>query len=338
MRVPPHGAGGSGACLYDRFGRRLDYLRLSVTDRCNMRCRYCMPAEGVPWVDRSEVLSWEEMFRLCRLLAESGVRKIRLTGGEPLVRSGVVPFLGRLRHLPGLPELALTTNATLLEEHIDQLAGVGIRRLNVSLDSLQRGCFRRLTGRDLFDSAWRGIEVAAARGFALKLNVVVMAGVNDIEIVDFVQLTRDRDFTVRFIEAMPFAGLGGRPGDLIDGEWILGRIRGQFPVERDASYTPAVEELYRIPGFAGRVGLIRSHARSFCGKCSRLRINAVGQLRTCLYGEPALDLRALLREGARDEELRRQIAETAHQRQWDGRAAQEAAACREVPSMSRIGG
>jgi molybdenum cofactor biosynthesis protein A len=336
--TPPARDASSGAFLSDRFGRRVDYLRLSVTDRCNLRCSYCMPAGGIPWVDRAEILSWEEMFRLCLILAEAGVRKIRLTGGEPLVRPGVTSFLAGLRDLPGPPELLLTTNATLLEKHLDELAGAGIARINISLDSLQRDRFRSMTGRDLFDEAWRGIEAAADRGFGLKLNVVVIAGVNDIEIAEFVELTAERDWTVRFIEAMPFDGLGGNPGDLLDGDSIVRRIRERFPIERVVNDRCAVDELYRVPGFAGRIGLIRGHTRSFCGNCSRLRINAAGQMRTCLYAEPSLDLRALLRQGAPSEAIKRRIVETVRDRHWDGWAAQEATEGRDACSMSRIGG
>ena len=331
-------AGKSGASLYDRFGRRIDYLRLSVTDRCNLRCIYCMPREGIDCVDRSEVLTWEEMYTLCRLLTECGLRKIRLTGGEPLVRSGVVPFLTRLRDLPGPPERLLTTNATLLEQHIDDLAEAGITRINISLDSLQRDRYRSLTGRDLLEAAWRGIDSAADRGFSVKLNVVVIAGVNGGEIADFVALTKDRDWTVRFIEAMPFDGLGGNPSDLLDGDAILRRVRDKFLVERADQDAMAVEETYRVPGFAGRIGLIRGHTRTFCGHCSRLRINAVGQMRTCLYAEPSLDLRALLRAGTPAEEMRRRIIEAVRDRHWDGWAAQEATEGRDACSMSRIGG
>ncbi len=338
ISASPHSAGDSGATLYDRFGRRLDYLRLSVTDRCNLRCRYCMPVEGVPCVSRAEVLSWEEMYRLCRITAECGVRKIRVTGGEPLVRSGVAPFLRRLRDLPGRPEIALTTNATLLEENLAELADAGIMRINVSLDSLRRDRFRFMTRRDLFTEAWRGIERCLDHGFELKLNVVVLAGVNDDEIADFVSLTADRDLTVRFIEAMPFDGLGGVLGEILDGDSILERIRGGFTVEPHPERNSGVDETYRVPGFAGLVGIIRGYTRAFCGSCSRLRINAVGQLRTCLYAEPSLDLRALLRGGASSEEIRLRIAEAVLLRHWDGWEAQSAAERSRTCSMSRIGG
>ncbi len=342
IRVPPPTTGGSGSLLYDRFGRRLDYLRLSVTDRCNLRCSYCMPNEGVRWVSRSEVLSWEEMHRLCALLTECGVRKIRITGGEPLVRLGVVSFIEGLRGLPGPPTLLLTTNAVLLDKYVDRLFDAGINRINISLDSLRRDTFRRLTGRDQFEAARRGLEAAAARGFALKLNVVVIAGVNDCEISDFVSLAVERDLTVRFIEAMPFGGLRRNREAMLSGEAILGRIRERFSLERVIDDRAAVEELHRMPGSAGRVGIIRSHTRSFCLRCSRLRINALGRLRTCLYAEPSLDLRAALRSGAADEEIKRLVMEAVRERHWDGLTAQATSESRGRASgprsMSRIGG
>jgi cyclic pyranopterin phosphate synthase len=340
--VPPPGAGDPGALLHDRFGRRLDYLRLSVTDRCNLRCSYCMPSEGVAWVRRSEILSWEEMHRLCRILAECGVRKIRITGGEPLVRLGVVSFIESLRGLPGRPKLLLTTNAVLLERYVDRLFDAGVNRVNISLDSLRRDTFRRLTGRDQLDAAWRGLEAAAARGFALKLNAVIVPGVNDSEIPDFVGLTEKRNLTVRFIEAMPFGTFSAGVAPVLSGDAILDRVRERFSIQPVGHDGAAVEELYRVPGFAGRLGIIRSHARSFCRRCSRLRISAVGLLRTCLYAEPALDLRTALRSGAGAEDIARLVAEAVRERHRDGLAAQATCGSREARgtgrSMSRIGG
>lgn len=336
--VPRARDGGSGSFLLDRFGRRLDYLRLSVTDRCNLRCSYCMPKEGVPWVKRSEVLSWEELYHLSEILTGGGVRKIRVTGGEPFVRAGLVPFLSRLRGLPGPPEIVLTTNATLLEGFLGALEEIGLTRINVSLDSLRSDRFRRLTGQDLFSDAWRGIELAMARGFALKLNVVVLDGLNDDEILDFALLSENRDLTVRFIEAMPFAEVACGAGAPMDGDAILNRIRGSLHLERAVQNPGAVEELYHVPSFTGRIGIIRGHSRAFCNKCSRLRINAQGQLRTCLYAEPSLDLRALLRSGAAPEEIRDRIGNAIRKRHFDGWAAQASVENRLPRSMSRIGG
>jgi cyclic pyranopterin phosphate synthase len=340
--VPSPTAGDADALLHDRFGRRLDYLRLSVTDRCNLRCSYCMPREGVAWVRRSEILSWEELHRLCLLLARRGVRKIRITGGEPLVRLGVVGFIEALRSLPGPPKLLLTTNAILLEKYVGRLFDAGVNRVNVSLDSLRPDTYSRLTGRGHLETAWRGIESAAARGFVLKLNTVIVPGVNDAEIADFVELTQRRDITVRFIEAMPFGTFSVGRRAVMSGDAILGRVRERFsiePVDRDGA---AVEELYRVPGFAGRLGIIRSHTRSFCRRCSRLRISAVGLLRTCLYAAPALDLRAALRSGAGDEEIADAVALAVRDRHADGLAAQATCESRGGSDgwriMSRIGG
>ena len=328
------------AALVDGQGRRLDYLRLSVTDRCNLRCRYCLPAGPSEENPRSEgdLLTWPEMLRLCSLFCRLGIRKIRLTGGEPLVRRGVIDFLARLRELPGRPELLLTTNGTLLAGHLARLAELGFTRLNVSLDSLEKDTYRAITGSENFGRAWRAVEAAADRGFSLKLNVVVLAGVNEDEIPDFVALTRRRDWTVRFIEPMPFRGRGGEPVDKVDGDRILSGIRRRFELVPESGPPGAVAELYRVPGFAGRVGLIRARSRTFCGVCSRLRVSAPGRLRTCLYGSPGLDLRRLLREGVADEAIAARIRVAVRRRFADGKAAARASRSGDFRSMSEIGG
>jgi len=285
--------------LTDSCGRRLDYLRLSVTDRCNLRCGYCMPAEGISLVRRQDLLDWEQMLTLCERLVGLGVRKIRITGGEPLVRRGLMPFLARLRELRPEPGLFMTTNGILLADSLPELWDLGLRRLNVSLDSLRSETFRAITRRDAFAQVWRSLEAATDAGFALKLNVVVQAGVNCAEIADFVALTRDCDWTVRFIEPMPFLGTGrSRPGPPpLDGEEILRRIRRRFVLEPVAGAAAGVDDLYRVPGHRGQVGVICGHSRTFCDRCSRLRLSARGKLRTCLYGRPVLDLGRMLREG-----------------------------------------
>ncbi len=328
----------AAASLRDAQGRRLDYLRLSVTDRCNMRCRYCLPPEGVRLTDRAQLLSWEEMHRLCELFARLGVRKIRLTGGEPLLRKGVTRFLAGLRDLSGSPELLLTTNGQFLAGKLSGLAEAGLRRLNLSIDSLREERYHSITRGAPLGPVLRALDLVTEQGFGLKLNTVVMAGVNDDELRDFVELTRDRDWTVRFIEAMPFDGQGGNPRELLGGERILAEIRRHFDLERTIDEAHAVAEIYRVPGYKGRIGLIRGHTRSFCAACNRLRISAQGQLRTCLYGEPVLDLRGLLRDGADDEQLAARLRAALAGRCADGHAAQAAACDPLRGSMSRIGG
>lgn len=324
--------------LLDDRERRLDYLRLSTTDLCNLRCRYCLPAEGLPLANRSHLLSWEEMLRLCDTFVGLGVRKIRLTGGEPLARRGLIEFLERLAELPGGPELLLTTNGTLLAPHLERLWACGVRRLNISLDSLQDDCYRRITRRDGLARVLAAIHRADALGFGLKINTVLLAGINDRELEDFVALTRDHAWTVRFIEPMPFDGRGGEPSRLISGEEILGRLLRRHDLTAATGNHRSVDELYSLSDHQGRVGIIRGYSRTFCARCSRLRVSAQGQLRTCLYGQPVLDLRALLRDGVEDRDIRNAIAGAVRSRHADGHAAQASWSQGNLRSMSRIGG
>ena len=322
----------------DQYGRRLDYLRLSVTDRCNLRCRYCMPETGLNLADSHHVLTWDEMLRLCRIFCDLGVRKVRLTGGEPLVRAGLAEFAAALRDLPDPPGVYLTTNGSLLEGQLAALQRAGIDRLNISLDSLQPDTFARITRRRDFDSVWRAIEAADAAGFELKLNMVVLGGLNDGEILDFVALTRERSWTVRLIEAMPFDGQGGRPETRLSGDEILRRIRAEYPLEPVPDGQPGVDTRFQVPGFRGQVGIIYAHSRSFCGSCSRLRVSARGELRTCLYGAPALNLRELLRGGAGDGDLVAAVRGVVGRRARDGVEAQAIVGQDCQSSMAEIGG
>jgi cyclic pyranopterin phosphate synthase len=336
--------------LCDNLGRRLDYLRLAVTDLCNLRCRYCMPAAGIALDDRADILTWEELLRLCSIACDLGVRKIRITGGEPLVRIGVADFMSELGRLPQRPELLLTTNGTRLAGHLADLARAGVRRLNVSLDSLLPDRYRTIVRRDRLTDVLAALAAADAAGFGLKINVVVLPGLNDAEIPDFVELTRARRWTVRFIEPMPFCGGSqhaagrqdsGRQTDAIGSmtaDQIVRVIMTHYRLEPVVNDPSAVDRLYRVRGFAGRVGVIASHTRAFCGCCSRLRISAGGQLRTCLYGKPALDLRALLRNGATDNDIAAAITRAACHRHTDGFAAEQARARDRLGSMARIGG
>jgi cyclic pyranopterin phosphate synthase len=289
---------GRLAPLVDPQGRQLRYLRLSVTDRCNLRCGYCMPPAGAPLAPRAEILTWEELTRLCRLCVALGVDKIRLTGGEPLVRRGLLDFLASLRRLPGSVRLGITTNGTLLRPLLPDLARLGLRTLNVSLDSLRRDVYARITGLDALPEVLTALAAAEAAGLALKLNVVLLPGVNEHEIGDFVALTREHDWTVRFIEPMPVAGAAVPPTRLISGREILAAIRRSHAVQPvTGQNAPATAALYRIPDHRGQIGIIHARTRAFCASCCRLRLSARGELRTCLFGEPAVNLLPLLRAG-----------------------------------------
>ena len=286
--------------------RTINYLRLSVTDRCNLRCMYCMPEEGVDFVPHSEVLSYEEMLHLVRISVRSGIRKVRLTGGEPLVRRGFIPFLEKLSAIEELKEITLTTNGVLLKEYAAQIRHCGICRINISLDSLKPERFFRITRRDLFHKVWEGIEEAERLHFhPLKINVVAMKGINDDEVLDFARLTLDKPFHVRFIEWMPI----GENNNWTSERFITtGELRSRIeslgtlvPVEHDAMDGPA--ERYRIQGAKGEVGFISAVSSHFCDTCNRLRLTSEGRLRGCLFSDKEIDVKTPLREGKGDDYL-----------------------------------
>ncbi len=299
--------------IVDRFGRRLDYLRLSVTDRCNLQCSYCQPAEGVAHVDREEILRFEEIDRLARLFAGMGVTKVRLTGGEPLLRRRLPELVRRLTAIPGIRSLPMTTNGILLEEHARPLKEAGLERLNVSLDTLREDRFEAITRSSGLGRVLRGIEEAQRAGFQqIKVNVVLIRGFNDDEVFDFLEYADARDVNVRFIEYMPFEGNGWSREQFLPYREALDRIAARVAVEplpREHSSDPALE--FRVPKRRGRFGFIASLSESFCATCSRLRLSADGRLRPCLHQEMSVDLKGPLRSGATDAELARLIRETA---------------------------
>lgn len=326
------------APLVDPMGRRLDYLRLAVTDRCNLRCSYCMPEEGIHQVSHDDILSFEEMQRCAALLCELGVNRIRVTGGEPLARKGLIPFLARLNELPSRPELLLTTNGILLRDRLPELYSAGVRRINLSIDSLDRETYKQITRRDHLDDVLPLLDSIPAAGFGLKVNVVILPSVNDHEIPDFAELIRDRDICIRFIEPMPFDGDGGKNATPFDGDRIVERLLTKFPFKLLETEDGGVADLYACEGWRGRVGVIRGHTRTFCGSCSRLRIDTRGGLRTCLYGPAELDLRERIRSGVSDADMADEIRNVVGRRQTDGFAAEKARSGVQCESMSRIGG
>ncbi|NCO60344.1 MAG: GTP 3',8-cyclase MoaA [Deltaproteobacteria bacterium CG_4_8_14_3_um_filter_51_11] len=296
--------------------RIVTYLRLSVTDRCNLRCRYCMPPEGVSFVPHEEILSFEEMARVVRLSSLHGIRKVRITGGEPLVRKGLTPFLKTLSSLEGLDEITLTTNGVLLEDYARDLKNAGIRRINISLDSLKPQRFLKITGRDYFDKVIAGIRAAQEEGLSpIKINVVVMRGINDDELLDFAALATEKPIHVRFIEFMPIGGKNGwRPEEFVSIDEMLEIIRQAWPltpIESGKLDGPALK--FRLGKGDGEIGLIGALSNHFCAKCNRLRLTAEGQLRGCLFSDQEIDLKGPLRSGAGDDlllELMRRAVET----------------------------
>lgn len=281
--------------LIDIQGRTVNYLRLSVTDRCNLRCSYCMPKQGIDKIVHNTILSYEDLYRIACCAVSLGIEKIRITGGEPLVRLGIVPFLRQLSDTKGLKELVVTTNGVLLDELSSDLRSAGVQRLNVSLDSLDAETFRRITRRDSLSRVLAGIEKARSCGLPIKLNMVVMAGINDHEIIDFVQLALRTSLPVRFIEYMPVIKKDNWQSLVVPGATILERIKRQFtlqPVLQSWAAGPASN--YRISGTDGIIGLITPVSEHFCSQCNRLRITSTGEAKGCLFSNDSFDLKPAL--------------------------------------------
>lgn len=322
----------------DRHGRRHGYLRISVTDRCNLRCRYCMPEEGLEWLPREEILSFEEITRIAGVFHDRGVAKIRFTGGEPTARRDLPRLVAMVRERCPEASLHMTTNALLLGGQAEALAAAGLRGLNISLDSLDPATFARITRRDRFAETWAGIEAAWERGFRpLKLNCVVLRGLNDDEAPAFVELTRDRAIDVRFLEYMPYGALNELQPEYVSGDETRERIEAAgyrlAPVDWDGG--PA--RSWRVPGFQGTVGFITAVSHHFCGSCDRLRLTADGFFVNCLYGEKRCDLKPLLRGGGSDEEIAEAI-QLELNRKWEAHPDLTAGAIPVLGTMSQIGG
>jgi GTP 3',8-cyclase len=292
--------------LRDAHGRRIADLRVSVTDRCNFRCQYCMPAEGLPWLERREILSFEEVERLVRLLVGLGVEDVRLTGGEPLVRREFPRLVSMLAGIEGLRDLSLTTNGYLLERQADALVEAGIGRVNVSLDSLQRDRFFQLTRRDALPQVLRSLEAIAAHPGVrpVKVNVVALRDFTEAEIESFCELARSGACQVRFIEFMPLdADRDWRPEAVLTGGEVRRMIEAVHPLEELPREPSATARVFRFVDGAGEVGFVSPVSEPFCAECNRLRLTAEGRLRTCLFSLGETDLRGPLREGAGDVEL-----------------------------------
>ena len=294
----------------DGHGRRISDLRVSVTDRCNFRCQYCMPAEGLPWVERSEILRFEEIERLVRLFARMGVTDLRLTGGEPLVRRDFPRLLGMLAAGPGVEDLALTTNGYLLERDAEALVRAGLRRVNVSIDSLQRDRFFQMTRRDSLPQVLRGLEAIARfpEVRPIKVNAVALRGFTEEEALPFAEFARSTSFQVRFIEFMPLDGDHSWTQDqVLSGDEIRRIVHAVYPLEEVARESHATARVFRFADGRGELGFVNPVSEPFCGDCNRIRLTADGKLRTCLFSIHETDLRAELRGGASDEELEQTI-------------------------------
>ncbi len=298
--------------LLDAYNRRLNYLRISLTDRCNLRCVYCMPEQGVPKLDHEDILTYEELLRLARLSIRLGIEKIRLTGGEPLVRKNIVGFIASLREIPGIQDISLTTNGVLLADQARALWDAGVKRINISLDTLNPLKYSRITRYDLFQKVWEGIQEAERIGFSpIKINVVALKGVNDDEVLSFGRLSIEKPYHIRFIEFMPVGQENGwKTERFLSTEKILSKLQSLgtlSPVNGQGMDGPARRMAYA--GAAGEIGLISPISEHFCPTCNRLRLTAEGLLRVCIFSDNESDLRTPLRRGASDEVLEAVIQE-----------------------------
>ena len=327
--------------LRDSYGRVADDLRISVTDRCNFRCIYCMPAEGLRWLAREDVLRFEEIQRLARIFVRRyGVRTIRITGGEPLVRSKLEELIAMINDLDPTLDITMTTNGVLLRHKAAQLAQAGLKRLNVSLDTLHLDRFKEIARREAFERVMDGLAAAEEAGLKpIKLNCVVMKGYNDDEVVDFATLARERGYEVRFIEFMPLDGDGIWRSDLVVPSLrIQEQIEDLFPLVPDRDERPAPAARFRFAdGAPGGVGFISSVSQAFCSTCNRIRLTAEGGLRTCLFSLQETPLRELLRGGASDDTICR-VIEGAVWHKEEGHLINQEGFVRPSKSMSQIGG
>lgn len=324
--------------MRDGLGREIRYLRLSVTDRCNLRCRYCMPETGVEWVDHSAILTYEQILRLVRLLARLGVRKVRLTGGEPLVRKGLSRLVAGLKQVEGVEQVRLTTNGLLLAQQLPQLLAAGLDGVNLSLDTLDRTQYARLTRRDGLPQALEGLEAAlAVPGLPVKVNCVPYGG-NDDQLVPLARLAQERAVWVRFIELMPI-GLGASLTRRSEGE-VLARLERAFgpalPCPQEVGGGPS--RYLTFAGFRGRVGFISAVSHRFCGSCDRVRLTAAGFLKTCLQYDQGADLKGLLEAGADDAVLAQAIRRAVAQKPAGHHFGEGPTGRDESRNMNQIGG
>lgn len=327
--------------LIDSFGRQINYVRLAVTDRCNLRCQYCMPAHGIEIVPRKELLSYKEMYRVIRVLTELGVNKIRLTGGEPFVRKDFIGFLEMLSFNDLLDDINITTNGALIYNHIETLEKLKkVKNINLSIDSLHADKFNEITRRNVFDEVFKTMEALEKSSMNLKLNVVVQSGINTDEITDFVRLTKDKDIAVRFIEEMPFNGKGQRE---MQEAWnynkILNEIKSEFDVTEMKSEKSSTSRNFSIENHKGSIGIIPAFTRTICGDCNRIRITSTGTFKNCLFDDGVFNLRDFIRNGASNQDLKELFLSLVKEKPENGFVAEANRTKGDVSeSMSTIGG
>lgn len=328
--------------LTDNHGRKINYLRLAVTDRCNLRCFYCMPEEGLNWLSRSELMTYEEMLQACQLLVKMGIEKIRITGGEPFVRKDLMKFFAALSKTKGLNELTITTNGVLTAPLVPELKKLGIRSVNLSLDTLDPNRFFAITHRDEFGKVMETLEQLLKHDIEVKINAVIMDGKNTQDIIPMVEMTKELPVSVRFIEEMPFNGEGHVYNGLIwDYVRILDEIKQVYPEIKKLNDGPySTSSNYHIPDHKGDVGVIAAYSRTFCGTCNRIRITPDGVLKTCLYDEGIMNIKDLMRSGITETDLQAKLLDAFGNRPKDGWEAERKRNVNDPAhqSMATIGG
>jgi len=328
--------------LIDNWGREINYLRVAVTDRCNLRCFYCMPEEGINYLPRHELLSYEELLRLIEVFSELGISKVRLTGGEPFVRKDIMNFIENINKISGVKSIHITTNGVFAHQYLDDFEKVGIKSVNLSLDTRDEEKFKVLTRRDEFQNVMKSFYGLIDRGIKTKVNMVVIEGKNSDDILPMLELAKDYPIEMRYIEEMPFNGDKNHNVTL---DWnhkkILETIRSKYPyLKLGKDEKSATANTYSISGFKGNFGIIPAYSRTFCNTCNRVRLTSQGTIRTCLYDEGVLDLKKVIRSGGSDSEIKKLLLNVIGNRAENGFAAESKR--KKQPqvseSMSTIGG
>lgn len=330
------------AKLFDNHGRQINYVRLAVTDRCNLRCFYCMPEEGIKYVARQELLTYEEMEKMMNVLVRMGVSKLRITGGEPFIRRDMMPFLWKLSKMDGLQKINITTNGTVTAPLVPDLKKMGIHSINLSLDALDADRFFEITRRNVYKKVMETFDALLSHGISTKINAVVMEGKNIEDIIPMAELTKDQPVSVRFIEEMPFNGEGNHYEKLVwNHRKILAHLKERFPdIDKMPDPPHSTSANYQVPGYKGSIGIIAAYSRTFCGSCNRIRITPQGMLKTCLYDGGVFNIRDIMRAGATEEQLKTTFLDALGNRAKDGFEAEKRRSL-DLPiseSMATIGG
>jgi cyclic pyranopterin phosphate synthase len=327
--------------MKDSFDRTIDYVRIAVTDRCNLRCFYCMPASGIQYEPKAHLLTYEEITRLLKVLGGLGFRKVRFTGGEPFVRKDFIKLLENTADLPAYESIHITSNGTLLQGHIPRLKELGITKINLSIDSLDSKRFHQITRRDDFKKVMQTFDMLLAHGFKIKLNAVIMQGINTQDIIPLAELAKEHPVDVRFIEEMPFNGGYKENLKMYSAKNIYADLEAHYPeLEKLPTKHGDTASLVKVPGYRGNFGVIAAFSRTFCNTCNRLRISSTGEIKTCLYDDGVFNIRDYMRGGATDEALAHKFQELIRLKPKDGFEAEKSRVktSKSLESMSTIGG